>query len=120
MLNRTTTWAEADKIEFKKGMQMNCMSPENSEQEDNEDQSASENSETEEEGGRHRRSPKIIKVHPLSWRSSRFQSLLDSLDRKYRRKISDKARTMIKQRQVGEAIVCEAPGDLPAWMVNKE
>lgn len=92
------------------------MSPEHSEEEDEELPSSRSDSESEEEDNEKKR--KIIKVAPLSWRSERFTNLLNSLDRKYLRKISEKARSMIKERRTDKTIIREAPDSVPAWMVK--
>ena len=115
MLNRSLTWPEANKEEFRKGMQLNCMSPEVSEEEstsrDSDDSSDQDDSASSSK-------KKVMKVCPLSWRSDKFMSLLQSLDRKYQRKISDRARSMTIERRDGDTVVQEAPADIPGWMVK--
>jgi hypothetical protein len=59
---------------------------------------------------------KIIKVKRLSWRSDRFSKILDSLDRKHLRKVTEKSRSMMKERIFGETITVEAPENIPDWM----
>ena len=63
---------------------------------------------------------RVLKVRPLSWRSDRFNKILTSLDRKWLRRTSEKARSMIKDRVVGEAVQCDAPDDVLDWMVKQE
>ena len=58
------------------------------------------------------------KLYPLSWRSEKFEKLLESLDRKYLRRITEKARTMLKEKRRGESMVCDAPDDIPDWMIK--
>ena len=108
-------WPEASKEEFCRGIQLNCMSPEVSEEESSsrEDKESGSNEEQSSSGKR-----KIIKVCPLSWRSERFLSLLRSLDQKFQRKISERGRSMIINRRVGDAVVKPAPADIPGWMVK--
>lgn len=77
-----------------------------------------ESSGSEEEDEPQKISKKVFKIHPLSWRSDGFTNLLESLDRKHMRKISEKARSMIKERKDGEYLVCAAPTDIPEWMVK--
>lgn len=116
MLNKSLTWPEASKEEFRRGMQLNCMSPEVSEEESSsreDDESGSDEEQSSSSGKR-----KIIKVCPVYWRSERFLSLLRSLDRKFQRKISDRARSMIINRRVGDTVVKPAPADIPGWMVK--
>ena len=61
---------------------------------------------------------KVLKVRPLSWRSDRFYKALMSLDRKWLRRTSDKARSMIKDQVLGDPIQCDAPEEVPDWMVK--
>ena len=93
-------------------MQLNCMSPEVSEDESEDDEGSSSDQE------QSSRKKKVIKVRPLSWRSERFLNLLQSLDRKFQRKISDRARSMIIDRRVGDTVVQQAPANIPVWMVK--
>jgi hypothetical protein len=98
-------------------MKISCMSPEQSEEEvqvDGEDESSA----SEEEDRPRQQRRKIIKIRPLSWRSERFEKLLESLDRKYLRRITEKARTMLKEKRPGESMVCDAPDDIPDWMIK--
>ena len=114
MLSKSATWPEADKAEYRNGMQMTCMSPEESEEEEEEEEEEENSSDSDEEQPRQ----KVLKVHPLSWRSERFMNLLNSLDRKHNRKMSVRARAMMKKRKTGETIVRQAPENVPAWMVK--
>ena len=114
MLNKSTTWPKADKVEIRKGLKRCCMSPEQSEEEEDEGSDDSESDEDE----RHTGKSKVIRVRPLSWRSDRFTNILKSLDRKYLRKISERARSMIQTRKEGETLEGDAPVDVPAWMVK--
>ncbi|XP_028417795.1 uncharacterized protein LOC114542452 [Dendronephthya gigantea] len=111
-LYKTTSWPEAEKAEFRKGMKISCMSPEHSEEEviERDDESESDDDAL--------GTKKILKTRPLSWRSERFQSVLESLDRKYTRRISEKARSMFKERIMGERMVCLPPSDIPDWMIK--
>lgn len=90
------------------------MSPEHSEEENVEGGS----SDSDEDGPAASR--KVLKVRTLSWRSERLYKTLMSLDRKYLRRISDKARSMIKKRVLGEPIQCEAPDNVLDWMVKEQ
>ena len=95
----------AEKVDIRQGLIKEAMSPEASEEdtvEDN-DNSASEN---ENDSPQDRR--KIV-TRPLSWRSERFASLLNSLDRKWIRKCSPKARSMMKKRYVCAPVAKQAP-----------
>ena len=114
MLNKSTTWPEADKVEIRKGLKRCCMSPEQSVEEEDDGSDDSESDEDE----RHTGKSKVIRVRPLSWRSDRFTNILKSLDRKYLRKISERARSMIQTRKEGETLEGDAPVDAPAWMVK--
>ena len=89
------------------------MSPEHSEEENDERGSSAESDDDASPVSR-----MVLKVRPLSWRSDRFYNYLMSLDRKYLRRISDKARSMIKKRVLGEPLECEAPGNVLDWMVK--
>ena len=97
-------------------MQLCCMSPEHSEENEAEESSSSSESDSE---GQPRPKTKVIRVRPLSWRSDRLVNLLNSLDRKHMRKISERARSMMKKRQVGDVLEQRAPDSVPAWMVKK-
>ena len=102
----------AEKVDIRQGLIKEAMSPEASEEdtvEDN-DNSASEN---ENDSPQDRR--KIV-TRPLSWRSERFTCLLNSLDRKWIRKCSAKARSMMKKRYVGAPVAKQAPDHIPNWM----
>ena len=78
------------------------MSPEHNEEEQLGNDSNSSHSGDERAAAR-----KVIKVRPLSWRSDRFKAMLESLERKQIRKLSEKARSMLKKRLVGETLVVE-------------
>lgn len=116
MLNRSTTWSEADKAEIHKGMKMSCMSPEQSEEEDDRESKESNSDSEEDERPKNRR--KVIKVRGLSWRSEKFTNIFSLLDRKRMRKISERARSMIQERRTGETLTRHAPDDVPAWMIK--
>ena len=116
MLNNSLQWSQANKDDFRRGMQLNCMSPEVSEEETTSRESDDDSSSNEESGSSGK---KILKVCPLSWRSERFISLLKSLDRKYQRRISDRARSMTTDRRIGDVIVQQAPADIPGWMIKE-
>ena len=79
------------------------MSPEHSSEEENSDSDSSLS------GDERAARKKVIKVRPLSWRSDRFKAALESLDRKRTRKLSEKARSMVKQRIVEETLEVEPP-----------
>ena len=115
MLNKTTTWPQAVKAEIRNGLNINCMSPEQSEEEDGGESQQSDS----DEDGQESNKRKVIKVRALSWRSERFTNILSSLDRKYLRKIFERARSMMQERRAGETLVRHAPDDLPAWMVKR-
>jgi hypothetical protein len=117
MLNKSTTWPEAVKAEIRNGLNINCMSPEQSEEEDGGESQQSDSDSDEE--GQESNKRKVIKVRALSWRSERFTNILSSLDRKYLRKISERARSMMQERRAGETLVRHAPDDVPAWMVKR-
>ena len=117
ILNKTATWSENEKAEFGKGMQLCCMSPEHSEENDDEERSSS-SSESDGEG-QQRPKTKVIRVRPLSWRSEKLVNLFNSLDRKHMRKSSERARSMMKKRGVGDVLEQRAPDSVPAWMVKK-
>ena len=90
------------------------MSPEHSATETEEPHSSDSDSDDEGE----RQTKKVIRVRPLSWRSDRFKNIIESLDRKYLRRASEKARSLMKDRLLGEPMVTEAPEQLPQWMVK--
>ena len=66
-------WPEAEKVEIRRGLVQEAMSPEISE---------------EKEKGENK-----IVTRPLSWRSKRFTNILNSLNRKWLRKCLAKARS---------------------------
>ena len=89
-------WPEAEKVEIRRGLVQEAMSPEISEEKDAEhDESGSENEDLGEQ---------IIVTLPLSWRSERFSNNLNSQDRKWPRKCSAKARSLVKKRYVGTTL----------------
>ena len=101
-------WPEAEKGEIRRGLVQEAMSPEISEEEDAEhDDSGSDNEDVGE---------KKIVTRPLSWRSERFTNILNSLDRKWLRKCSAKARSLVKKRYVGATLTKQVPDDMPNWM----
>ena len=88
------------------------MSPENSENEaPNSDRSGSDSDINEEAAPR-----KVIVTSPLSWRSEQFHYILNSLDRKWLRRCSDRSKAMMKNRKIGQAIDVSPPEGLPQWM----
>ena len=85
-----------EKAEISIGLVMKAMSPENSE-----DESAHDDAEDSgEELGRlvPAAGNSTIVTFPLGWRSQRFTELLESLDRKWMRRCSERSRTMIKKK----------------------
>ena len=86
------------------------MSPENSEEE----QADSDALDSDEEAERPRK--KCIVTSPLRWRSNQFYETLQSLDRKWIRRASERSRTMMKGRKIGPAIDTPAPEGIPQWM----
>ena len=59
---------------------------------------------------------KVIVTSPLSWRSEQFHYILNSLDRKWLRRCSDRSKAMMKNRKIGQAIDVSPPEGLPQWM----
>ena len=117
MLNKLSNRPEAEKEEINKGLLLESMSPEQSEEErDNNDDDDKATSESEESGQRPVR--KVLVVRPLVWRSEKFTNILQSLDRKYMRKQSGKARLMMIIRKPGRNVDTPGPENLPNWMVN--
>ena len=94
------------KGELKKGLTLECMSPEHS-------KTAKTTiivvipSKAKEK--------KIVK-RPLSWRSQAFTDHLESLDRKWARRANVRSKAMAKVRHEGNFILCEPPEEIPAWM----
>ena len=113
-LERSATISPEEKVALKVGLTAKFMSPEHSDEEIEERGSSADSDEDAPAVPK-----KIIKVRPLSWRSDRFYKTLMSLDRKWLRRTSDKARSMIKDRILGEPIEVEAPEEIPDWMVKE-
>ena len=88
-------------------MQISGVSPEHSATETEEPHSSESDSDDEGE----RQTKKVIRVRPLSWRSDRFKNIIDQ-------KRQEKARSLMKDRLLGEPMVTEAPEQLPQWMVK--
>ena len=86
-LDRSATFSAEEKNDIKVGLTIKCMSPEHSAEETNDRESSDSDDDA----------PavpkKVLKVRPLSWRSDRFYKTLMSLDRKWLRRTSDKARS---------------------------
>lgn len=90
------------------------MSPENSE-----DELAEENesdSDEEERVSLPARKKSVIVVSPLAWRSERFTDILQSLDRKWLRRSTERSRTMMKKKRIGPELDQPAPEGIPLWM----
>ena len=95
-LNLSSTWNEKEKAQIKIGLVPEAMSPENSEEEpaspgDTEDSN-------QELGGPAQKNTSIV-TSLLGWRSRQFTDMLQSLDRKWMRRCSERSRTMIKKRK---------------------
>ena len=101
-------WPEVEKVEIRRGLVQEAMSPEISDEKDAEhDDPGSENEDLGEQ---------IIVTRPLSWRSEWFTNILNSLNRKWLRKCSAKARSLVKKRYVGATLTKQVPDDMPNWM----
>ena len=108
----SSTWTEREKAEIKAGLVQEAMSPENSE-----DETLSVDADDSDED--ERPTERKIVTSPLAWRSLRFNETLQSLDRKWMRRCSERSRTMVKTRQIGREINPPAPEGLPQWMKRR-
>ena len=116
-MNYLMIFTNSFKISFTEATtQLNCMSPQVSEEKSSSKEDEESGSDEEQSSSSGKR--KIVKVCPLSWRNERFLSWLRSLDRKFQRKISERARSMIINRRVRDTVVKPAPADIPGWMVT--
>ena len=94
------SYAEKDREKWKKIFQVNFMSSEESDGNDEE----------------------VIEVHPLSWRSDRVTTFLHSLDEKAREEKSPQARRQMKMRRMGSPSSRAQPTHddngqaLPSWV----
>ncbi|CAB4022630.1 Hypothetical predicted protein, partial [Paramuricea clavata] len=113
ILIKSTSWPEDEKEEIRCGMSLASMSPEHSEDDERPATQDNASSSDSEEAGQVAK--KIIKIKRLSWRSDRFSNILDSLDNKHLRKVTEKSRSMMKERIFGETITVEAPENIPDW-----
>ena len=90
------------------------MSPENSEEEP---ASPGYTEDSDEELGRPAQKNTSIVTSPLGWRSQQFTDMLQSLDRKWMGRCSERSRTMIKKIKNGPATTdIAAPEGIPQWM----
>ena len=111
-LEVTSTLNENCKKEATAGLRGDCMSPENSESEREND--AVDSSDEEDQSTTTKR--KIV-VRPLPWRSDKYNELMNTLDRKWFRRSSEKSRGMMKPRFKGAPLRnSEPPADIPAWI----
>lgn len=114
-LNTSTMWTAHEKNEIKAALVPESMSPETSDVEENEEVAHGSQSEGEEQTPADK---KLIVVTPLSWRSRRFVDVLQSLDRKWLRRCTERARVMMKKRRpaIGNPLTSPIPEGIPAWM----
>ena len=92
------------------------MSPEHSETDNSDDAEDNSSSEEDEEAQR----KKKIVVRPLSWRSGHFREQLASLDRKWNRRSTTRARAMAKPRCLGEVLQRDAPEGIPSFLIARQ
>ena len=61
----------------------------------------------------------IFKIHPLPWRSDRANSIMTTMDRKAKRRSSDRAKEMCRKRCNGDPSTRQPPSSAPAWAVKE-
>ena len=112
-LNVSSTWSDKDKAEIKLGLMYlkQCRLKTDRNEAPNSDRNGSDSDIDEEAAPR-----KVIVTSPLSWRSEQFHYILNSLDRKWLRRCSDRSKAMMKNRKIGQAIDVSPPEGLPQWM----
>ena len=115
-LELTASVNETYKEELKKGLTLECMSPEYSETESEQDDEEESSQDENEVNSHHIQEKRRIVRRPLSWRSWAFNDHLASLDRKWSRRATVRSKAMAKERQEGGTLQCEPPDWLPSWM----
>lgn len=95
-----------------------CMSSEELavQESDNERERESSDSELENEV-QHSSRKRLIK-HKLTWRSTEFQSIIESLDRKIDRRRSSRSKRMCLKVEQGGDSSREPPDSIPQWAVE--
>ena len=109
-----------EKSYLKEGLVIEAMSPEISEVEDNlsSDDDANVAADTN-EAEKNQRSKRIV-CYPLRWRSNYLEEILKSLDRKWVRRSTEKARSMVKKRYRGATKHVQPPHEIPDWAVRRD
>ena len=63
---------------------------------------------------------KIFFSKPLGWRSREVTNYFESLDRKFERRRSQRAKEMCRVRRVGIQSSRPCPSDIPAWASTED
>lgn len=109
-LAQSSSISNEEKRDFEQFMSVDYMSSEHSVSEDNthgeEDQSSGD-----EDGPRR----KVLCRRPLTWRSENLTSLFSRLDRKYKKRLSQRSESMMIKRRDGPPSERKAPDDAPQF-----
>jgi hypothetical protein len=109
---------EASKQDLRKGLVIECMSPEESETDSENGGEVSDEDDVNDEQQLRVTNKKIV-VRPLSWRSKKFTDVLESLDRKWNRRASTKSRAMARPRHAGQPVRSNPPEGISSWMMEQ-
>ena len=107
-----------DKEKVKSVMKLEYMSSEESMSEDDDnDEDNAEDSASDNEGGPPKKRKVLIK-HPLPWRSPLANQFMESLDRKSKRRLSERSITMLLKRKIGDPSRRPRPTGGPEWALR--